>query len=53
MKIIYLHGYKGENSSKFEIMKEFLSNYEVVKPTQIEMSPLKTIDKVSSIIDTY
>lgn len=51
MKIIYLHGYKGENSSKFEIMKEFLSNYEVVKPTQIEMSPLKTIDKVSSLID--
>lgn len=52
MKVIYLHGYKGENSSKFKMMEEYLSDYEVDKPEQIENSPLSTIKKVSNIIES-
>lgn len=43
--IIYLHGYKGENSVKYQILKDYFGDeYNVIKIKQLP-EPAKNIEK--------
>lgn len=51
--IIYIHGYKGENSSKGKKLQAYFDSdeYKVHVPVQDPDSPHSTIDKIVALID--
>ena len=51
--IIYLHGYQGENSVKFDILKDhFDDQYEVIKPKQV-LKPFENFDNLENFFKDH
>ncbi len=50
--IIYLHGYKGENSVKYQILKDYFGDeYNVIKFVQLP-EPAKNIEKIENEVNS-